>query len=248
MKVKKFYCSKKVNPKTKELEFTFKEANKKEIIVFKTLDNAISHLKSLRIDATMWIKENNVFVSGVKVRVGENPEEEVKVEIIEYKPKEKKTSKETKKLCQNCKIELENLESKLCEKCELSTLCSNCKTKLKKSEHFECSKCIEEKLKVKCLECKKVIKNSNSKICNDCAQKFKCLECENEMKVLEEQKLNSAENESVNSSPIQNVKENNNLVIVPSLQSENQNISSNVQNVMFCCCHYTNEEKQNESI
>lgn len=50
---KRFYCSQKLNKATGKLEFRFKEANKSDFIIFDSLEAAIDHLKSLRINATM---------------------------------------------------------------------------------------------------------------------------------------------------------------------------------------------------
>lgn len=87
---KRFYCSQKLNKTTGKLEFRFKEANKNDFIIFDSLEATINHLKSLRINATMWVKEKSVFVKGIKTSVGETPEEEVQVEITEFKTKTEK--------------------------------------------------------------------------------------------------------------------------------------------------------------
>lgn len=93
---KRFFCSKRLNKSTGKFEFTFKEANKDAQLVFPTLEATIDHLKSLRVNATMWVKEKGVFVKGIKTSVGDTPEEEIKVEIVEFEQKEKPAKKEVK--------------------------------------------------------------------------------------------------------------------------------------------------------
>ncbi|MBN3534498.1 hypothetical protein [Mycoplasma procyoni] len=85
--IDKFYCSKRTNKKTKKTEFTFKKAKINKYKIFDSLEECIEHFKSLKLNATMWLRENGVFVSSIKTRIGENPEDEVEVEIIHFEPK-----------------------------------------------------------------------------------------------------------------------------------------------------------------
>ncbi|VEU59148.1 hypothetical protein [Mesomycoplasma neurolyticum] len=82
----KFYCSKIKNKKTGEFEYRFKAMKEKEYKIFHSLEETIEHLKSLKLNATMWLRENEVFVSSIKTRIDED-QENVEVEIVHFKNK-----------------------------------------------------------------------------------------------------------------------------------------------------------------
>lgn len=188
--ISKFYCSKTLNKKTNEFEFRFKEAKKKDIIVFKTLDDAISHLKSLRRDATMWVRENEVFVSGIKVRVGDNPEEEVQVEIIKFEPKAKK-AKPTPEIEEEVQEEpVVSFDEEECEECKLLEEDSKTWENVVETENEECAECklMEQEEVVSapkngCTECSKEACGSTCSTkevieLKEENKEFHCVECE----------------------------------------------------------------------
>lgn len=107
--IKKFYCSKVFNEETQNFEFHFKRAKQEDYLNFSSLEDTIEHFKSLKLDATMWLRENGIFVSSIKTRIGdeqENGEKEVHVEIVHFEPKVKKDEKEEEWTvsddCQEC--------------------------------------------------------------------------------------------------------------------------------------------------
>ncbi|MGZ9413162.1 hypothetical protein [Mycoplasma sp. Z386] len=103
--IRKFYCSKVENHNTKTVEFQFKAAKQPDHLVFNSLEETINYFKSLKLNATMWLRENGIFVSSIKTRIGEEEDSEVEVEIVHFEPKKKEVEVEwnVSDDCEECK-------------------------------------------------------------------------------------------------------------------------------------------------
>lgn len=97
--IKRFYCSEEQNKTTGKMEYRFKEAKKKRYLVFATQKEAISHLKSLKVNAVMWFRQNQQFVSSVKTTQNDfnKKTDEIEIKYFDLNKKTKVKSKEVKK-------------------------------------------------------------------------------------------------------------------------------------------------------
>ncbi|WP_033160942.1 hypothetical protein [[Mycoplasma] collis] len=89
--ITKFYCIKKVDKITGETKYSFKREKEEAVLFFNSWNEAIEHLKSLRIDATMWLRDKKRYIGTVKTRVNELGMVEEK---IEYHNKNEEVSSE----------------------------------------------------------------------------------------------------------------------------------------------------------
>ncbi|WGI36811.1 hypothetical protein [Mesomycoplasma lagogenitalium] len=151
----RFYCSKTENIETKEVEFHFKAAKQKNFLIFKNLDDTVEHFKSLKLNATMWIRENGIFTGSVKSRINEN--QEVEVEYIEFDVESKKevatetqekvveTEKENAEQ-NNYKLSSSIEEEEKCPDCDCDLECSSLENNLERFYADDQEQVVEEKV------------------------------------------------------------------------------------------------------
>ncbi|UVD81606.1 hypothetical protein NV226_02685 [Mycoplasma iguanae] len=89
MAMKRFYCSEVLNKETNKLEYHFKEAKKKKFLTFNSQREAISHVKSLGIDAMVWFRQNGQFVSSIKTLKDVKYEKTDDIQIVKFESKDK---------------------------------------------------------------------------------------------------------------------------------------------------------------